>query len=457
MLARLTISFLAAGFGWLADPLLKEVQVIIDGINAGKPPSEQLAWTSAVPGASFNWTSIDETRRRRGPDTFKTGKKNKNQVAQYVRYNGMDTDRYHVCVVPMDSQDPNLYTEDEQFPACAIFNNDWTDEEAEAAGYNKPFATPYANRIAGTDANMYGRPVRTEKIQVFVSDIYRSAYLEHKSDEDWSGVSVRRYGIQLKDMLNATANPENIQYNNFAPSGMENTTQAAGIPVFVSFPHFYLGDPRLVAAIKGIQPNTEKHETYIDIEPQTGLLARAAKKLQVNYLMESKTLPQTQSDSLEIAHNICGNFSLVEAQLIENGLANATDLPDLGDCQNQLITGLFTCLSAPSDWQFKGGSLYMPYGWANEQMTLPDSAAQDLNDSLFLVDDIAEDLRFWCLIISGLCFAVLASMVLNSYMDRQERRKDAQHRAFKEGVMSFTTEPLLPPTAPSGTGASFST
>lgn len=69
---------------------------------------------------------MEETRRRRAPDTFKTGKKNARQVGQYVKYQGMDL--LWTCVAPMDSQDPNDYVEGEQFPACEHFNAEWTKE-----------------------------------------------------------------------------------------------------------------------------------------------------------------------------------------------------------------------------------------------------------------------------------------------------------------------------------------
>ena len=47
------------GFGWLKDPVLMEVQRIIDAYQLDIP------WTSAVPGATVNWTTVEDTRRRR--------------------------------------------------------------------------------------------------------------------------------------------------------------------------------------------------------------------------------------------------------------------------------------------------------------------------------------------------------------------------------------------------------
>lgn len=72
---------LSTGFGWLNDPLLLEVQNILYVVQNKSANGTVIPWTSAVPGASFNWTSVEETRRRRSPDKLKTGKKNPNQVS----------------------------------------------------------------------------------------------------------------------------------------------------------------------------------------------------------------------------------------------------------------------------------------------------------------------------------------------------------------------------------------
>lgn len=39
-------------------------------------------------------------------------------------------------------------------------------------------------------------------------------------------------------------------------------------PVMLSFPHFYLADPKLLEAVEGISPpDAEKHQLYIDVQP----------------------------------------------------------------------------------------------------------------------------------------------------------------------------------------------
>lgn len=257
-------------FGWLNDPILDFVLTLM---VASEQPEDVIAgWTTAVPGVAANWTSIDDTRRRRAPDTVKTGKKNGKEVNQYVRYENQLSQ--WVCVVPMESQQAPEYVEGEMFPACQYFDNAWNETEAESFGWRQAYNTPYANRIQGTDASLYGYPVTDDKLATYVSDIYRSAFLEHTATvTDWYDVPLRRYQLQDKDLMNQTMWPPAWQWSNNAPSGMENMS-FMGVPSFVSKPHFLNGDSSLVAAVQGLDPKTEVHQTRLDIEPNTGLTAR---------------------------------------------------------------------------------------------------------------------------------------------------------------------------------------
>lgn len=393
-------------FGWFNDPLLTEVQLILNRINSTTP------WSTAVPGAATNWTSIEDTRRRRPPDTFKTGKKNTKEVAQYVRYQNMS--EIWTCINSMSYEQAPDYQEGSMFPCCYPFQNDWTDEEAEAHGYTQPFGSSYANRIKGSDANMIGRPVDTDKVQVFISDIYRSAFLIYEGDvNDWYDVKLRRYGLQAKDLWNSTLNPENAEYYSFGPSGLENLTKALNIPLFVSFPHFLEGDPALVSAVRGLKPNYDIHYSYLDIEPQSGLLARARKRLQLSYFMQSQTFPDMPLSWGTVADEICTNYTRV-ATLID-GLDNPT-LPvlPLVNCKNgSEPRPLLECLATTVSWNLASPTgVYMPYAWAEESVTLSEDDADSLKNSLFLIESLAKTARFWFLIMTSVSVACVIMMLL---------------------------------------------
>lgn len=40
-----------------------------------------------------------------------------------------------------------------------------------------------------------------------------------------------------------------------------------GAPVVASFPHFHLADDKYVAAIKGMSPQMQHHQTFLDLNP----------------------------------------------------------------------------------------------------------------------------------------------------------------------------------------------
>lgn len=399
-------------FGYLNDPILVAVANILKVLE--EDTGVVVPWTSAVPGVSANYTSIEDTRRRISPDTFKTGKKDLKEIDKYVKYNNMTT--LWVCVAPMDSQNTSLYIEGEMFPACELYDGDWTPEIAAAKGYIQPFATPYANRIAGTDATLFGRPLTTEKLQVFISDIYRSAYLIKTKDIDWYGVNVFRYSLQIKDLLNATLNPENAQYYNFAPSGMLNITKATGVPLWASFPHFVDGSPELVAQIRGLQPIHSVHDSYLDIEPQTGLLVGAYKRLQVSYYLEPQkypTLPQSIPSTL---NEICHNLTLLIPLLEENGISVNVSVPT---CSNlTTINPVLACLATNSDWNYHLESgYYFPYTWVQEYFELSEDDANSLNDSLLFVENFGSIFSFWCFVVGFFLISmILASIFTRSYV-----------------------------------------
>lgn len=67
-----------------------------------------------------------------------------------------------------------------------------------------------------------------------------------------------------------------------------------GAPVAISSPHFYSADPMLAMAA-GLKPDKQLHETYLDIEPMTGAVFRAASRAQLNAFVESAALSSVDS------------------------------------------------------------------------------------------------------------------------------------------------------------------
>eukprot|EP00602_Paraphysomonas_sp_CaronLab_P010932 CAMPEP_0185018268 /NCGR_PEP_ID=MMETSP1103-20130426/1045_1 /TAXON_ID=36769 /ORGANISM="Paraphysomonas bandaiensis, Strain Caron Lab Isolate" /LENGTH=614 /DNA_ID=CAMNT_0027548019 /DNA_START=367 /DNA_END=2212 /DNA_ORIENTATION=+ len=397
----------SAYFGWLNDPLKMVVQDLIDYLNL----TDAVPWDTSVPGATTNYTSEADSTRRRDINIQKTGKRNLKEVGKFVRANNQTTQ--YVCVYPMDSQDPNNYTEGKEFPWCEPFQLEWNQSTAESKGYVLVFATDYANRIAGTDANLFGAPANTEKLQVYVNDIYRTSYVKYEKDVgDWHGVNLRRYKVQLKDSWNSTLNPtEGWQYYNDAPSGMQNLTAVATLPLFISKPHFLDADPSLVASVRGLTPSTDAHDTYLDVEPNTGALCRVMNRVQVLYQLNSMNLPEVNGTTAAAAEGLC-------AGLVYNNFTNSS-------CDG--LDTLMQCLAVPSDWRVYNDRVYVPYSWIEQSSSASSDDAKSIKEGLYQTDEYAAQIQLWCYVSAGF----LAMMVLGMYIARYIMRIE---EADKQGM-----------------------
>ena len=56
-------------------------------------------------------------------------------------------------------------------------------------------------------------------------------------------------------------------------------------PLVVSSPHLLGANPAKAAMIKGLQPDPTRHLTKFNIEPNTGVLLQAKKRIQYNVLI----------------------------------------------------------------------------------------------------------------------------------------------------------------------------
>lgn len=322
----------------------------------------------------------------------KTGKSNLELAGHYVRYNNMTTQ--WVCVDSMASQDPDEYEQGVQFPACAHFQHDWTAEKAHSMGYRLAFANDYANRIEGNDGQLFGAPALSEKVQMYVADIYRSLFL-HRTDtvKDWYDVTLHRYQLQMKDLQNASMNPEGAWYFNFAPSGMENLTAVGGLPLFVSKPHFLDGDSSLAGSVIGMSPKREAHDTFLDIEPNTGLLARAHKRLQMVYVHDNMNLPEIDPITVLAVAELC----------------NSTASSNASSCAQ--LDALFACLAIPTNWKFHNDRVYMPYAWADENTVGTEDDSNSIKD-IYFIQDLGAKVALWSFVLAGLCGTMILGMFL---------------------------------------------
>ncbi|XP_054447784.1 lysosome membrane protein 2 [Pteronotus mesoamericanus] len=151
------------------------------------------------------------------------------------------------------------------------------------------WATDKCNMINGTDGDTFHPLItKNEILYVFPSDFCRSLYITFSNFESVEGLPAFRFKVPEEILANTSDNAGFcIPAGNCLGSGVLNVSICKnGAPIILSFPHFYQADEKFVSAIEGMHPNKEYHETFVDINPLTGIILRGAKRFQVNVYVQ---------------------------------------------------------------------------------------------------------------------------------------------------------------------------
>lgn len=74
------------------------------------------------------------------------------------------------------------------------------------------------------------------------------------------------------------------------PSNFQNFS------VYISYPHFYNGDPSLLHQFEGLNPQSELHETFVDLNERLGFPMNATTRFQINFPMRKEDFPNLKED-----------------------------------------------------------------------------------------------------------------------------------------------------------------
>uniref|UniRef100_A0A023FTG2 Putative plasma membrane glycoprotein cd36 n=1 Tax=Amblyomma parvum TaxID=251391 RepID=A0A023FTG2_AMBPA len=157
--------------------------------------------------------------------------------------------------------------------------------------------------INGTDGGQFPPFLSKDStLYVFSTDLCRSMYFRYEKDTEVHGIRAWRFTIPATLFESADRREENRCFCLTSPvcpkSGITHVSACRkGAPIVLSSPHFYQGDEDFVRAVHGLRPNKERHETFLDIHPLTGLVMRASKRLQINVDLK-------QNDRLTLLKNV---------------------------------------------------------------------------------------------------------------------------------------------------------
>ncbi|XP_012263939.2 scavenger receptor class B member 1 [Athalia rosae] len=152
------------------------------------------------------------------------------------------------------------------------------------------WSTPHCDSIFASDGSIFPPHITKHTVlKVFDKDLCRALPLVFKQEVTTAGGVP---GFRFVPPADVFASPDRVPSQQcFCPSGPpcapEGTFNASlcqyDSPILLSFPHFYLADPALREAVTGISPpDAEKHQLYIDVQPNMGTALRARARIQIN-------------------------------------------------------------------------------------------------------------------------------------------------------------------------------
>lgn len=148
-----------------------------------------------------------------------------------------------------------------------------------------------SNSINGTDGSAF-HPLltRDERLYIFTPDLCRSIYMEYEKDVEVKGIPAYRFTPPRSVLASKEENPDNkgfcVTPQECLGTGLLKVSPCRkGAPVVASFPHFHLAEDKYVAAIDGMSPQRQHHQTFLDLNPTTGVIVRGNKRAQINVLL----------------------------------------------------------------------------------------------------------------------------------------------------------------------------
>nr|QJX59420.1 sensory neuron membrane protein [Dioryctria abietella] len=166
---------------------------------------------------------------------------------------------------------------------------------------------PYCGKLNGSDGSIF--PPIDEKnvparLYTFQPDICRSIYISFVEKTSIFNMSAYYYELSESAFAAKSANPNNrcfckknwsANHDGCLLMGLLNLMPCQKAPAIVSMPHFYLASEELLDYFNsGINPDKEKHSTYIYIEPITGVVLKGVQRLQFNVELRQMNIPQLE-------------------------------------------------------------------------------------------------------------------------------------------------------------------
>ncbi|CAF4665924.1 unnamed protein product [Rotaria sp. Silwood1] len=161
--------------------------------------------------------------------------------------------------------------------------------------------TPSCNQINGTDGNWFPPLTSVNKrLYLYSTEICRSIYITFEYHSSVLNIETESFSIPAEVFYNGTINPDNVGFGTLDSGVLDVSKCKQDAPIIISLPHFLYAAERYKSRINGLMPNADIHRTVLEIEPFTGYVLNAQKRLQLNILIQYDPL----FDDLKNLHDL---------------------------------------------------------------------------------------------------------------------------------------------------------
>ncbi|XP_011875402.1 PREDICTED: scavenger receptor class B member 1 [Vollenhovia emeryi] len=150
------------------------------------------------------------------------------------------------------------------------------------------------NSITASEGSFFPPRDKTGEDIVYLwdKDICRTLPLQYRGPIEKAGIKANLYTPpnKLFGRLNETGSTEDECFcpdGSCPPQGLQNISPCQySAPVYLSFPHFYQADPKLLDDIEGLKPVEKLHGTYFKIQSKLGVPLEGKVRVQLNLKVE---------------------------------------------------------------------------------------------------------------------------------------------------------------------------
>ncbi|XP_066584790.1 scavenger receptor class B member 1 [Prorops nasuta] len=150
------------------------------------------------------------------------------------------------------------------------------------------------NSISASEGSFFPPRDRTgaDIIHVWDKDLCRVLPLQYRGPSEKAGIKADLYTPPDTVFGAPSDAPDNECFcaddpSTCPPSGLQNISPCQySAPVYLSFPHFYKADTKLLNSVEGLKPVKKLHETYFKVQPKLGVPVEGKVRVQLNLKVE---------------------------------------------------------------------------------------------------------------------------------------------------------------------------